>query len=76
VAQAATEAGRDPADIGLQGQVSWNGNADELADGFRIWADAGATHVAVNTMKFGLASVDEHLEALTTAAEIARDFGI
>jgi probable F420-dependent oxidoreductase len=74
VEQAAIEAGRDPASLGMQGQVSWNGSADELADGFKIWADAGATHVAVNTMKSGLASVDEHLEVLSTAAEIARDF--
>ncbi len=30
VAQAATEAGRDPARIGMQGQVSWNGSARTL----------------------------------------------
>ncbi|WIM89028.1 LLM class F420-dependent oxidoreductase [Candidatus Mycobacterium wuenschmannii] len=74
VEQAARAAGRDPATLGMQGQVSWSGSADELADGFRIWADAGATHVAVNTMKFGLESVDEHLAVLSTAAEIAREF--
>ena len=74
MAQAATEAGRDPAQIGMQGQVSWNGNADDLADGLRVWADAGASHVSINTMNAGLASVDEHLAALTTAAEIAKAF--
>jgi alkanesulfonate monooxygenase SsuD/methylene tetrahydromethanopterin reductase-like flavin-dependent oxidoreductase (luciferase family) len=72
VVQAATEAGRDPARIGMQGQVSWNGNTEDLAQGLRIWADAGATHVAVNTMSAGLDSVDEHLSVLTTAAEIAK----
>ncbi len=74
VEQAARAAGRDPNGIGMQGQVSWNGNTDELADSFRMWADAGASHVAVNTMNAGLASVDEHLEVLSTAAEIACEF--
>ena len=74
VEQAATEAGRDPAQIGMGGQVSWNGNTDDLADGLRAWADAGASHISINTMGAGLASVDDHLAALTTAAEIARAF--
>jgi probable F420-dependent oxidoreductase len=74
VAQAATEAGRDPAQIAMEGRVSWNGNADDLADGFRVWAEAGASHVSINTMDAGLPSVDDHLRALTTAAETARAF--
>jgi probable F420-dependent oxidoreductase len=74
VAQAATDAGRDPTLIGMQGQVSWNGNTDDLAEGLRSWADAGASHASVNTMNAGLESVDEHLRALTAAAEIARQF--
>jgi probable F420-dependent oxidoreductase len=74
VAQAATEAGRDPAQIAMEGRVSWNGNADDLAAGLRVWADAGASHVSINTMGAGLASVDDHLRALTSAAETAREF--
>jgi probable F420-dependent oxidoreductase len=74
VAQAAMEAGRDPAQIAMEGRVSWNGNADDLADGFRVWADAGASHVSINTMNAGLASVDDHLAALSAAAEIAEAF--
>ena len=76
VVQAAQEAGRDPAHIGMGSQVSWNGNADDLAGGIRVWAEAGATHVSINTINAGLASVDDHLAALTTAAEIARDFAV
>jgi hypothetical protein len=53
--------------------VSWNGSPEDLAEGLRIWADAGASHVSINTMNAGLASVDQHLAALTTAAEIAGD---
>jgi probable F420-dependent oxidoreductase len=74
VAQGATEAGRDPAQIAMEGRVSWNGNADDLVDGLRVWAEAGASHISINTMKAGLASVDDHLAALTTAAEIAKAF--
>jgi probable F420-dependent oxidoreductase len=74
VAQAATEVGRDPAQIAMEGQVSWNGNADDLADGLRVWAEAGASHVSINTMNAGLPSVDDHLRALTSAAETAREF--
>ncbi|MGH3555001.1 MAG: LLM class F420-dependent oxidoreductase, partial [Mycobacterium sp.] len=72
--QAAIEAGRDPAHIGMGGQVSWNGNADDLADGVRSWADAGASQVSINTMGAGLTSVDDHLAVLTSAAEAARSF--
>jgi probable F420-dependent oxidoreductase len=72
VAQAATEVGRDPAQIAMEGRVSWNGNADDLAAGLRAWANAGASHVSINTMGAGLASVDDHLRALTSAAETAR----
>jgi alkanesulfonate monooxygenase SsuD/methylene tetrahydromethanopterin reductase-like flavin-dependent oxidoreductase (luciferase family) len=74
VAQAATEAGRDPDQIAMEGRVSWNGSADDLADGLRVWAEAGASHVSINTMGAGLASVDDHLAALITAAEIAGQF--
>ena len=74
LAHAATEAGRDPAQIAMEGRVSWNGNADDMADGLWSWAEAGASHMSINTMGAGLASVDDHLAALTTAAEIARAF--
>lgn len=71
VEQAAIDAGRDPAKLGMQGQVSWNGSADDLGEGIQAWAQAGASHVSVNTMNAGLATVDQHLDALTTAAQTA-----
>jgi probable F420-dependent oxidoreductase len=67
--QAATEAGRDPASIPMEGRVSWQGNPDKLVDDARRWNAAGATHVSINTMGAGLASVDDHLAALAIAAE-------
>jgi probable F420-dependent oxidoreductase len=70
VEQAAAEAGRDPAKIGMEGRVSWgDGGAGKLADHVGRWRDAGASHLSVNTMGAGLGSVDGHLAALATAAE-------
>jgi probable F420-dependent oxidoreductase len=70
VDQAAAEAGRDPATIGLEGRVSWGeGGAERLADHVSRWRAADASHVSVNTMGAGLASVDGHLSALTQAAD-------
>jgi probable F420-dependent oxidoreductase len=70
VEQAAIEAGRDPSTLGMEGRVSWGpGGADRLVDHVGRWEKAGATHLSVNTMDAGLASVDDHLSALTTAAD-------
>src|ERR1022692_3041155 len=68
-AEAALEAGRDPAELGMEGRVSWgDGGAEQVAERVARWHDAGASHVSVNTMGAGLAAVDEHLAALTEVA--------
>jgi probable F420-dependent oxidoreductase len=70
VAEAAVEAGRDPAALGMDGRVSWgDGGAATVAEGVRRWREAGATHVSVNTMGAGLGGVDGHLAALAQAAD-------
>jgi probable F420-dependent oxidoreductase len=70
VEDAARQAGRDPARIGLEGRVSWGeGGAGRLVDHAGRWRDAGATHLSVNTMRAGLGSVDGHLAALSAAAD-------
>jgi probable F420-dependent oxidoreductase len=70
VEQAAVDAGRDPAALGMEGRVSWGeGGAAQLADHVGRWRDAGASHVSVNTMGVGLGGVDGHLAALETAAD-------
>ena len=71
VLQAASDAGRDPASLGMDGRVTWSRDSDELAKSLRSWADAGATHVSINTMGAGLKTVDDHLDALAAAAEVA-----
>jgi probable F420-dependent oxidoreductase len=75
VEQAAAEAGRDPARIGMEGRVSWRGTPEKLAEHAAIWRDAGASHISVNTMGSGLRTVDDHLGALESAAEVLKPFG-
>ncbi len=72
VAEAAAEAGRDPASLGMEGRLRWQEDRDKLAAAMRQWQDAGATHLSVNTMGAGLKTVDDHLAALATAAEAAK----
>jgi probable F420-dependent oxidoreductase len=67
---AAIEAGRDPAAIGMEGRASWGpGGVETLLAEVGQWNDAGATHLSINTMGAGLASVDDHLAALAATAE-------
>ena len=69
VDRAATGAGRDPAAIGMEGRVSWgDGGVEQVLDHLGRWREAGATHVSVNTMGAGLATVDDHLGALAEVA--------
>jgi probable F420-dependent oxidoreductase len=75
VDQAAADAGRDPASIGMEGRVGWPGSPEKLAERAAAWRDAGATHLALNTMGAGLGAVDNHLSVLETAAEILKPFG-
>jgi probable F420-dependent oxidoreductase len=70
VHRAAADAGRDPAQIGMEGRVSWGeAGPGQLADDVGRWRDAGASHVSVNTMRAGLGSVHGHLAALASAAQ-------
>ena len=62
--RAAAAAGRDPASVGMEGRVDWAGDGDAIAAAIAAWKTAGATHLSVNTMKAGLATVDDHLAAL------------
>jgi len=72
VAEAAVQAGRDPASLGMEGRLRWQQDQNELAAAMRQWRDAGATHLSVNTMGAGLKTVDDHLAALAMAAEAAK----
>ncbi|WP_336215369.1 LLM class F420-dependent oxidoreductase [Nonomuraea sp. LPB2021202275-12-8] len=69
VDEAATQAGRDPSALGMEGRASWQGSAEELRELAQRWRESEATHLAIDTMRAGLRSVDEHLAALETAAD-------
>ncbi len=64
VAHAAARAGRDPSSLGMHGRVLWSDDLPSLLSGIETWRAAGATHLAVNTMKARLGGVDEQLRAL------------
>lgn len=70
VRDAATAAGRDPSAIGMEGRVNWTGDADRAGAELAAWADAGATHLSVNTMGAGLRTVDDHLAVLAEVAKL------
>jgi probable F420-dependent oxidoreductase len=69
IEDAAAQAGRDPATLGMDGRAAWKGSPEKLRDLAGQWREAGATHLSINTMGAGLRSADEHLAALETAAE-------
>jgi probable F420-dependent oxidoreductase len=51
IADAAVDAGRDPATIGMEGRVSWlPDDPDRFVRQVNHWREVGATHLSVNTM--------------------------
>jgi probable F420-dependent oxidoreductase len=62
---ATRDAGRDPDAIGIEARVSIGGkNPDDWAREVEGWRKLGATHLSVNTMKAGLHSPQEHIDAI------------
>ena len=59
------EEGRDPSSFGIEARVSArDGNVDEWVRQTEVWRSLGATHISINTMGAGFASVSEHIEAI------------
>jgi probable F420-dependent oxidoreductase len=73
VRRAAVAAGRDPESIGMEGRVGAHRDGDRLASRAQTWRDLGATHLSLNTMRQGLDTVGEHIEALRRAMEVMAD---
>jgi len=71
VEEGAREAGRDPSSIGMEGRVTWTpeGGLDTVLDHVERWRGTGASHLEINTMSAGFATVDDHLAALAQVAE-------
>jgi probable F420-dependent oxidoreductase len=76
VRAAAERAGRDPASLGLQGQVRL-GTSDlpEVTSRVERWAGLGATHVALNTLEAGLSWPAGHLDLYARVADAWPDLG-
>jgi probable F420-dependent oxidoreductase len=73
VHDSAREAGRDPGSIGMEGRINVGTEGPEsAADRVAAWREAGATHLTLNTMGAGLATVDEHISVLEAAATVVR----
>jgi probable F420-dependent oxidoreductase len=71
IGTAAREAGRDPAAIGMEGRVAFDGtDPDRFVRQIGRWRDAGASHVSIDTMRAGQATVDGHLDLLRRAAAL------
>ncbi|MCW2520471.1 MAG: putative F420-dependent oxidoreductase, Rv2161c family [Mycobacterium sp.] len=69
IERGAADAGRDPASIGMEARVSFDGDYDAVAGQITAWSTAGASHLSVNTMGAGLGDVDAHLDVLAKIAE-------
>ncbi len=74
VARSAQEVGRDPRAIGIEGRLQWSASDPATFERqFEKWRGSPATHLSLNTMHSGLGPVDDHIDALTSAAEVLLD---
>jgi probable F420-dependent oxidoreductase len=72
VRSAATEAGRDPSALGIEGRITIGSEGTPPIDQqIAAWREAGATHLSINTMRAGFSTVDQHIAALTSASREA-----
>jgi probable F420-dependent oxidoreductase len=70
----AQQAGRDPAQIGIEARVSVGGlSPDDWLAEARGWKELGATHLGVNTMKAGFDSPQAHIDAIRRFKEVVAD---
>jgi hypothetical protein len=65
--------GRDRAKFGIDPWISIAGlEKDEWSRRVEAWRALGATHVAVDTMRAGLKSPQEHIAAIKSFREVLR----
>jgi len=72
IRDAATAAGRDPFDVGIEGRVDvGDGDLHRIVEEVEGWRAIGATHVSFGTMKAGLENVEQHVAALKAALGVS-----
>ncbi|MGE5829494.1 MAG: LLM class F420-dependent oxidoreductase [Micromonosporaceae bacterium] len=69
VQRGARSAGRDAAQLGMEGRVSLSRGVDAAASLVAAWRAAGASHVSLNTMGMGAVGIDGHIGALAAVAQ-------
>jgi probable F420-dependent oxidoreductase len=63
--QAAAQAGRDPAAIGIEGRIAYaGGSPDTWKAPVEAWKARGASHLSLNTMGAGLVGSEQHINAI------------
>ena len=62
--EAAQQAGRDPANIGVEARLNYADGPDAWNRLAESWAECGATHISINTMRAGLPGPDAHIKAI------------
>ncbi|MEE8363759.1 MAG: LLM class F420-dependent oxidoreductase [Dehalococcoidia bacterium] len=68
----ARDAGRDPAEIGIDGRVAGRLSSEAgWADAVQAWRDIGATHIEVSTMGDGLRGPEAHIQRLEQFTQAA-----
>ena len=66
------EAGRSQDEVGVDARVALSrGGVDGALRDAEVWQEMGATHVSFNTLRAGLGSPDEHIDALRRFKEAA-----
>jgi probable F420-dependent oxidoreductase len=68
------EAGRGRGDFGLEARMVYgDGDPETWVKEARAWSAAGASHLALNTMRAGLTTAEEHLRAFRQFGEAVRE---
>ena len=62
--EAAQKAGRDPASIGIEARMNFADGPDAWNRTAEAWAEAGATHISINTMRADLPNPEAHIKAI------------
>jgi probable F420-dependent oxidoreductase len=68
IAASATDAGRSPKDLGMEGRVEWRGDLSEVVSRVEGWQQTEASHLTIGTMRAGLETVSDHLRVLEQTA--------
>ncbi len=58
------ESGRDAAAVGIEARAGMRDGVEAAVEQAHRWEALGATHLALNTMRAGYETVDQHIEAI------------